>query len=105
MCCLNLFSLSSIVSLDWILSSCDTLFNLCVDVADHLGEVINQVLLVCPCIIIPIWIIIKLLFEKVIMSILARTSVVPCVWEKIVWTESEQIEFTNFRIVKMVSIL
>lgn len=64
---------------------------------------VNKVLLVLSGILIPLGVIFKFLLEKVIMPVLTRPCVMPSVWEQIVWTEANKVEFADIWVIEMVS--
>ena len=63
---------------------------------------INEVLLILARIILLLWVVFKFLLEKVVMPMLARTRIVPSVREEVVWTETNQVEFADIGVIKVV---
>lgn len=84
----NLFSFDPVISLNGVFRSLQTFLDLGVHVADHFGEVVDKILLVGSSILIFVWVLQELVLEEVVMALLARTCVVPGVWEQVVRAEA-----------------
>jgi len=67
--------------------------------------VLDEVLLVFKGVLGTTGVVKELLFKEVIVAMLAGTGVVTGVWEKVIGAEGEQVEFTHFGVVEVVTVL
>ena len=66
-------------------------------------KVVNEVLLILSCKLIPLGVIFKFLLKKIIMPVLAGPCIMPSIWKQVIWTEANKVKFTNVWVVKMIS--
>lgn len=99
----NLLPFSPIVALDRVFSSSDRFLDFGVYVLNHAGKMVDKVLFVLSSIVFSFWILLKQVFKEIIVTLLAWSCIVSCIWEQIIRTEADEIEFANVVVIEMIS--